>query len=118
MFDFQDKTISELQNEIAVRLGQKIITRNKETVIINKVTECGERHITNLSGNFQFMRHNGEVDLNKALVDVKMYGFAVEIMQQEDSGKCSTQWEQIIVPYDSKDKKMTVRNNSPMSVLK
>ena len=64
MFEFTNKTIDEIRNEILSSQGKKMKTQNGTEVAIGNVTNCGIVRLSRPNGNCCF-DSNGEFDYAK-----------------------------------------------------
>jgi len=101
MFDFKRKTIDEFRKEVAAHIGKETILSDGQKAIIHSVSENGDHYVSKMVGIG--FKENG----------LKAYGFVVTLKNGN-----IIQEEQIIVPYDMKDEKMTLKHNQPISILK
>ena len=113
MFDFKRKTIEAFREEIARHIGKEVILSDGQKAIIHSVSENGDHYISRMA-RIGFKEINGEFDWDKSM-GVKAYGFIVTIKQKNGD---AIQEEKIIVPYEMKDERMTLKHNQPISILK
>ena len=118
MFKFKNKTIEEFRNEVLGFIGKEIELQNGEKRTLESVTANDVHYLSTLSGNFQFMPHNGEVDLGKALKGVKMYGFFATVSIKDGHGNKRENSELISVPFDSRNEKQFVVTSNDSSIIK
>ena len=117
MFEFKDKTIDEFRSEVAAHLGKEITLRSGVKVKISAVSENGVHYLSAMTGNFSF-KDNGEFDWDKGVKGIKMYGFVVEVCQEDKHGMTCTTPEMITVPYEMKYEKSILQIDYEGSILK
>jgi len=119
MFDFINKTITDLRNEVANYIGKAIIVTGGQKKIVESVSECTNLVIPkdNDWGNW-FADEKG---LHYKGNGKEVYGFFVTFYQISNEKYKYTQAERIAVPLDLKDEKIKesnqVHKNIQISIL-
>lgn len=113
MFEFKNKTIDQLREEVASHIGKPVVTSTGHTAIIKTVTDCFDYE----DG---VVIHNGKkFCLTKdGKPGKRMYSFNVVVVSKISTRGVDyicTQCEYIAVPYSDKDKKMT---KNPFCLIK
>lgn len=113
MFEFKNKTIDQLREEVASHIGKPVVTSTGSKAIIKDVTECFdyEQGVVSLNGKTFCLTKDGKPGK-------RMYSFNVVVVGKTNyrGMQCDcTQCEYIAVPYDEKDKKMT---ENPFCLIK
>jgi hypothetical protein len=116
MFEFKNKTIDEFRNEVLKYLGKEITLQGGGKVILDSVNENDIHYLSTTTGDFSFQK-NGELDWNKAVSGVKMYGFMVTVSVTDNRGCKMSLSEKILVKYEDRNEKQYLVIYSDGSIL-